>query len=99
MDTAPVHSSLPHSGYCERGCLHPHVHCVVPAGGLAPDHTHWISSRPSFFLPVKVLSRVFRGKFVAALKSAFHQGKIEFYGNLAPLREPYIFAAWLRLLF
>ena len=78
---------------------HPHVHCVVPAGGLAPDHTHWISSRPSFFLPVKVLSRVFRGKFVAALKSAFHQGKIEFYGNLAPLREPYIFAAWLRLLF
>jgi hypothetical protein len=78
---------------------HPHVHCVVPAGGLAPDHTHWISSRPSFFLPVKVLSRVFRGKFVAALKSAFHQGKIEFYGSLAPLREPYIFAAWLRLLF
>jgi hypothetical protein len=78
---------------------HPHVHCVAAAGGLAPDHTRWISSRHSFFLPVKVLSRVFRGKFVAGLQSAFHQGKLEFYGNLAPLTEPRIFAAWLRLLF
>ena len=47
---------------------HPHVHCVLAAGGLAPDHSRWISSRRSFFLPVKVLSRVFRGKFVAGLK-------------------------------
>jgi Putative transposase len=51
--------------------LHPHVHCVVPAGGLSLDHTHWIKNRYAFFLPVKVLSRVFRGKFVAALKRAF----------------------------
>ena len=51
---------------------HPHVHCVLAAGGLAPDHSRWISSRRSFFLPVKVLSRVFRGKFVAGLKNAFH---------------------------
>ena len=50
---------------------HPHVHCVVAAGGLAPDHTRWISSRRSFFLPVKVLGRVFRGKFVAAEPRAF----------------------------
>ena len=50
---------------------HPHVHCVVAAGGLAPNHTRWISSRQSFFLPVKVLGRVFRGKFAAALKTAF----------------------------
>ena len=42
---------------------HPHIHCVVPGGGLSPDHTHWISTPTSFFLPVKVLSRVFRGKF------------------------------------
>jgi hypothetical protein len=49
---------------------HPHVHCVLAAGGLAPDHSRWISSRRSFFLPVKVLSRVFRGKFVAGLRSA-----------------------------
>ena len=69
------------------------------AGGLAPDHTRWISSQRSFFLPVKVLSRVFRGKFVAGLRAAFHKGSLEFYGSLAPLAQPRIFAAWLRLLF
>jgi len=78
---------------------HPHVHCVVAAGGLAPDHARWISSRHSFFLPVKVLSRVFRGKFVAALKKAFRKGRIECHGRLAPLAEPRTFASWLRLLF
>jgi Putative transposase/Transposase zinc-binding domain len=78
---------------------HPHVHCVVAAGGLAPDHTRWISSRRSFFLPVKVLSRVFRGKFVAALQNAFREGKIEFHGQLTELANPRTFASWLRLLF
>src|ERR1035438_3786889 len=47
---------------------HPHVHCVIPAGGLSPDHSRWIHPKYPFFLPVKVLSRVFRGKFVAGLK-------------------------------
>src|ERR1019366_1665418 len=51
--------------------LHPHVHCVVPAGGLSLDHTRWVKSRYRFFLPIKVLSRVFRGKFVAGLRQAF----------------------------
>jgi hypothetical protein len=78
---------------------HPHVHCVAAAGGLATDHSHWISSRHRFFLPVKVLSRVFRGKFVAGLKSAFHQDRLAFYGHLAPLAESRNFAAWLRSLF
>ncbi len=78
---------------------HPHVHCVVAAGGLAPDHDRWISSRHSFFLPVKVLSRVFRGKFVAALKTAFRQRRLEFHGQLVPLAQPRTFASWLRLLF
>ena len=78
---------------------HPHVHCIAASGGLAPDHTHWVSSRHTFFLPVKVLGRVFRGKFVAGLRSAFHQGRLKFYGDLAPLAEPHSFAAWLRLLF
>jgi Transposase zinc-binding domain/Putative transposase len=50
---------------------HPHVHCVIPAGGLAFDGTRWVGPRARFFLPVKVLSRVFRGKFVAGLKRAF----------------------------
>jgi hypothetical protein len=78
---------------------HPHVHCVIAAGGLAPDHSNWISSRRSFFLPVKVLSRVFRGKFVAGLKDAFREGTLEFHGALVSLAEPRSFAAWLRLLF
>src|SRR5271169_5779459 len=79
--------------------LHPHVHCVIASGGLSLDHTRWISSRYRFFLPIKVLSRVFRGKFVAGLKRAFQNGQFQFHGNLALLAEPKIFAAWLRPLF
>jgi Putative transposase len=78
---------------------HPHVHCVIAAGGLAPDHARWIESQRSFFLPVKVLSRVFRGKFLTGLKKAFHHGQLQFHGHLAPLAEPRSFAAWLRYLF
>jgi len=78
---------------------HPHVHCVIAAGGLAPDHASWTSSRRTFFLPVKVLGRVFRSKVVAGLKAAFREGKLEFHGHLAPLAEPRSFAAWLRCLF
>ena len=78
---------------------HPHVHCVIAAGGLAPDHASWISSRRSFFLPVKVLGRIFRGKFIAGLRAAFREGKLEFHGHLASLSEPRRFAAWLRVLF
>lgn len=78
---------------------HPHVHCVLAAGGLAPDHSRWISSRHSFFLAIKVLSRVFRGKFVAGLKKAFREGALQFHGHLTPLAKPPIFASWLRLLF
>src|SRR5581483_6956393 len=51
--------------------LHPHLHCVVPGGGLSPDGTKWVGCRPGFFLPVRVLSRVFRGKFIALLRDAF----------------------------
>src|SRR5580700_8525954 len=79
--------------------LHPHIHCVIPAGGLSLDHTHWIKSRQTFFLPVKVLSRVFRSKFVAALKCAFREGQLHFHENLTLLVQPKIFAAWLRPLF
>jgi hypothetical protein len=79
--------------------LHPHVHCVVPAGGLSPHRTHWIKPRYPFFLPVKVLGRVFRGKFVAALKRAFCDGQLCFHGDLRPLAERKTFAAWLRPLF
>ncbi len=79
--------------------LHPHVHCVVPAGGLSADRTRWIKSHNAFFLPVKVLSRVFRGKFVAALQCAFADGQLSFHGDLRLLAQPKTFAAWLRPLF
>jgi hypothetical protein len=79
--------------------LHPHVHCVVPAGGLSLDHTRWIRSRPRFFLPIQVLRRVFRGKFVAGLKSAYQLGQLRFSGQLTLLTQPKIFASWLRPLF
>jgi hypothetical protein len=63
------------------------VHCVVPGGGLAPDGSQWIACRPGFFLPVRVLSRVFRGKFLALLRSAFDRGKLSFHGKLAALAD------------
>jgi hypothetical protein len=78
---------------------HPHVHCVVPAGGLSPDHTRWIAAPAGFFLPVKVLSRVFRGKFVAGLRELHATGKLEFHGGLVPLQSQPAFAALLRSLF
>jgi hypothetical protein len=79
--------------------LHPHVHCVVPAGGLSLDHTRWIRSRPRFLLPRPVLRRVFRGKFVAGLKSAFQRGQLHLSGDLSLLGQPRVFASWLRPLF
>jgi hypothetical protein len=72
---------------------------VVPAGGLSADHTHWIKTRYAFFLPVKVLSRVFRGKFVAALKRAVRDDQLRFHGDLTPLAQPKTFSSWLRPLF
>jgi hypothetical protein len=78
---------------------HPHVHCVVPGGGLSQDHSRWVSSRSRFFLPVKVLSRVFRGKFVAGLRRAFRQRKLSFHGTYLPLSNEKAFAAFLRTLY
>ena len=66
---------------------HPHVHCVVPGGGLAPDGSRWVACPPGFFLPVRVLSRVFRGKFLALLRHAFDQGKLSFHGKLRVLAD------------
>src|SRR6202049_93442 len=79
--------------------LHPHVHCVIPAGGLSLDHTHWVASRERFFFSIHVLRRVFRGKFVAALRQAFQEGQLNFHGELTLLTQPKTFAAWLRPLF
>jgi hypothetical protein len=70
---------------------HPHVHCVVPGGGLAPEGSRWIACPPGFFLPVRVLSRVFRGKFLALLGHAFEQGKLTFHGKLRALADAGVF--------
>ena len=66
---------------------HPHLHCVVPGGGLSPDGNRWISCRPGFFLPVRVLARLFRRLFIEALEKAFAAGELQFFATLAPLRE------------
>jgi hypothetical protein len=68
--------------------LHPHVHGVVTGGGLAPDGSRWVAGRDDFFLPVRVLSRVFRGKFLAGLRAAFKRGRLRFPGRLAALARP-----------
>jgi hypothetical protein len=78
---------------------HPHVHCVVPAGGLSLDHTRWVRPPYAFFLPVRVLGAVFRGKFVAGLKHAFAHGRLGLHGQLSFLASPKTFRAWLRQLF
>ena len=79
--------------------IHPHIHCVIPSGGLSPDHLRWIHPRYAFFLPVKVLSRVFRGKFMDGLKRAFLAGELLFPGRINMLAERKAFHAFLRPLF
>jgi len=66
---------------------HPHVHCVVPGGGLAQDDSHWVASRKNFFLPVRVLRDLFRGKFLHGLNLLFERGRLQFHGRLAPLGD------------
>src|SRR6266481_5011351 len=75
---------------------HPHVHCVVPGGGPSADRTRWIGCRPGFFLPVKVLSRLYRRLFLTRLQAAFDAGQLRFFGDLASLARPALFAARLR---
>ena len=71
---------------------HPHVHCVVPGGGPSLDGTRWIACRPGFFLPVRVLSRLFRRLFLDELRAAFEAGELGFFGELAGLAEPAAFS-------
>jgi hypothetical protein len=71
---------------------HPHLHCIIPAGGLSPDQTRWVACRPGFFLPVRVLSRRFRDLFAARLRAAFVAGELRFSGALTGLAEPAAFA-------
>lgn len=74
---------------------HPHVHGIVPGGGLSPDGERWIACRPAFFLPVRVLSRLFRRRFLEALADAHRCGQLQFFGEYAALADPGVFAQWL----
>jgi Putative transposase/Transposase zinc-binding domain len=75
--------------------FHPHLHCVVPGGGLSPDGQRWISCRPDFFLPVRVLSKLFRRLFLEALQCAFDCGTLRFFHGLRPLADRGSFARYL----
>ena len=75
---------------------HPHLHCIVPGGGIALDGTRWVACRPGFFLPVRVLSSVFRRLFCAQLAAAYQAGKLSCVGEHAALADADAFAAWLR---
>ncbi len=74
---------------------HPHLHCVVPGGGISPDGQRWVCCRPGFFLPVRVLSRLFRRLFMALLREAFEAGAVKFFNALVGLRDPGTFAKYL----
>lgn len=74
---------------------HPHVHCIVPGGGVSPDGQRWVACRKGFFLPVRVLSRLFRRLFIEKLAAAHAQGALSFFGELAGLADPQVFAAHL----
>ena len=75
---------------------HPHLHCIVPGGGLSGDGTHWVSCKPNFFLPVRVLSRLFRKLFLRELQQLYQQGVLQFFGELQGLKDPLTFNLWLQ---
>jgi Putative transposase/Transposase zinc-binding domain len=74
---------------------HPHAHGIVPGGGLSPDGTSWVACRPGFFLPVRVLSRLFRRRFLEELQRLHQEGKLRFFGEHAVLAQPQAFKQWL----
>jgi len=74
---------------------HPHIHMIVPGGGLSPDGTKWVACKPGFFLHVRVLSRLFRRLFIEGMLALHHAGELAFFGDLARLVDAQAFAAWL----
>jgi len=79
--------------------FHPHIHCVIPGGGISPDKTQWIHAKDAFFLPVKVLSKIFRGKFVAGLRRVYGNKRLTCVGSIQYLKDEKGFSAFLRTLF
>ena len=79
--------------------FHPHLHCVVTGGGLSPDGSRWVAARPGYLLPVKVLGRLFRGKFLAGVQEAYQAGQLALAGSVANLADPQVFRRWLDTLY
>src|ERR1700752_2541502 len=86
------------SGYCGGGCHHPDAHIIVPGGGVSPDGERWIACRLGFFLPVAVLSRLFRRRFLEGLDAAYQAGPLQFFADQAALAQPAAFQTFLAAL-
>ena len=101
LDLLPRPVSVRHTSIAvmTRRCplVHPHLHCVVPGGGISLDGARWISCCPRFFLPVRVLSRLFRRLFLQYLQQAFDAGKLQFFSSLQALQDPQAFTRHLDL--
>ena len=91
MGRRPEHSFYPGSGYCGRRCHHPHIHMIVPGGGISLDGQRWISSRPAFLLPVRVLRALFRRLFLTQLIELHEAGRLGFFGTQAGLSDRRLF--------
>lgn len=81
--------------WTQKLLFHPHIHCIVPGGGISQNKAKWISSKKKFFLPVRVLSKVFRGKFLSAFESAYHQKNLTFHKNFCQYKDPSTFKTLL----
>lgn len=79
--------------------FHPHLHCVVTGGGLSQDGSRWVAAREGYLLPVKVVGRLFRGKFLAGVRAAYDAGRLKLEGSVAQLKQPSYFQRWLRSLY
>jgi hypothetical protein len=99
MDRKHERAGFLRLGYCERLYFHPHIHCVIPGGGISPNRERWIHPKYPSFLPVKALAKVFRGKFVAGLRRAHHKKLLTCAGSIQHLADAKHFASFLRVLF
>ena len=93
MGRRPEHSFYPGSGYCGRRCHHPHIHMIVPGGGISLDGQRWVSSRPAFLLPVRVLAKLFRRLFLTRLIEFTTPARLAFFGHPIRLRDRRAFCA------
>src|ERR1700757_4008937 len=98
MGRRPEQPYYPRSGYSGGGCHHPHAHIIVPGGGVSPDGERWIACRLGFFLPVPVLSRLFRRLFLDGLNAAYQAGRLQFFADQAALAQPAAFQTFLAAL-